>query len=256
MTVLPSLPSAVIVLRRTYRRRVLVPTRCSVCHRVGPSPCPACWSTLRPAPWGRPPAGVDRCVSLLAYEGSGRELVARLKYRNSRSAIPWLAAGMAALVAADGVAVHHPHATGRPASPTAPTTDVVTWVPTTDARRRHRGFDQAALLAAEVATRLHLPCRALLTRLTGLPQTGLAARDRRRGPAYEARHPVPRRVLVVDDVLTSGATLGAAAKALRRAGAAEVVAVTAARTPLRVHATQRRTPLKVAMPTSDGFEQP
>jgi predicted amidophosphoribosyltransferase len=153
---------------------------------------------------------------VLAYEGVGRELVARLKYRNARSAVPYLSAGMAAL------------AQGR-------TLDVVTWVPTTAARRRSRGFDQAQLLAAAVARRLRLRCRPLLRRAAGPAQTGRTLAERRRGPAFRP-HPrarVPARVLLVDDVVTSGATLAAAARALRAAGAVEVHAVVAARTPAR-----------------------
>ncbi len=117
---------------------MLLPRRCPVCARVGPAPCPGCRSELRPAPALARPAGVDRCAALLDYSGAGRELVARLKYRNARASIGFLAAGMTALV--------------DPA-----TVDVVTWVPTTPARRRQRGFDQAELLARAVARRLGGP---------------------------------------------------------------------------------------------------
>jgi predicted amidophosphoribosyltransferase len=139
----------------------------------------------------------------------GRELVARLKYRNARGALPWLATGMAALSSAWPV-------------------DVVTWVPTTAERRRDRGFDQGRLLAAAVAGYRRLPCRGLLRRRPGPPQTGLSRRQRLEGPELEVVRPSPPRVLLVDDVVTTGATLVAAARALRRAGAGEVHAVAAA----------------------------
>jgi competence protein ComFC len=175
---------------------------------------------------------VDRVVALLAYEGAGRELVARAKYRNRRAALPWLAAAMAALVA--GVDV-----------------DLVTWVPTTPDRRRRRGFDQAELLARRVAARLGRPCRGVLRRLPGPAQTGLPLAARRAaprlvaasGPAWSWRRPVPlagARVLLVDDVVTSGATATAAAVALRRAGAAGVVVLAAARTPAPARAPPGR----------------
>jgi predicted amidophosphoribosyltransferase len=109
--------------------------------------------------------------------------------------------------------------------------DVVTWAPTTVARRRQRGFDHAELLARSVARGLSVPARSLLRREPGPPQTGLAAAARRRGPVFAAARRASRSVLLVDDVATTGATLAAAAAALRGAGAQRVVAVTAARTP-------------------------
>ena len=164
-----------------------------------------------------PPPGLDGCGALLAYEGVGREVVARLKYRNARATVPWLAEGMAALAA------------GR-------VTDVVTWVPTTGARRRARGFDQGEILARAVARRLVLPCRPLLRRLSGPPQTGASRAARLTGPRLVLRRGASvagRRVLLVDDVVTTGGTLVAAARVLRAAGAAQVTAVAAARRGIR-----------------------
>jgi ComF family protein len=156
--------------------------------------------------------------ALLAYEGVGRELVARLKYHNARAVVTRLAASMGALVA------------DRP-QPFA----AVTWAPTTRERRRARGFDQAELLARGVARALGLPATALLRRANGPSQTGRPAAERRLGPVFHVRRgrPVPERVLLVDDVVTTGATLSAAARALRAAGATTVVGLAAARTPLK-----------------------
>ena len=190
---------------------------CPVCGDLGPAPCPECAAGLRRAPSLPAPAGVDTCLALLAYEGAGRELVARLKYRNARSSLPFLARAMAGMVQAEGLVV-----------------DVVTWAPTTDARRRQRGFDQAELLARALGRRLAggVGCRRLLLRPPGAPQTGQTLRVPPGGPGVPAgpARPAPR-VLLVDDVVTSGATVAAAARALRAAGAVEVHVVAAARTP-------------------------
>lgn len=197
---------------------MLLPTTCPVCGATGPAPCPRCAAELRAAPRLPTPPGVGACCALLEYDGAGRELVARLKYRNARSSLPFLTRGMAALVA--------------DAAP-----DVVTWAPTTPVRLRARGFDQARLLANGVARHLGVPCRRLLRRPRGPAQTGRDAAERHRGPVFASS---PRlddlRVLLVDDVVTTGATVAAAARALREAGAGNVDVVAAARTsPSRRH---------------------
>jgi predicted amidophosphoribosyltransferase len=87
------------------------------------------------------------------------------------------------------------------------------------------------MLAAEVARALGLPLVATLVRRPGPAQTELASAARRAGPTFRARSPLPARLLLLDDVATTGATLAAATRALRAGGARQVVAATAARTP-------------------------
>jgi predicted amidophosphoribosyltransferase len=194
------------------------PLVCPGCGRRGDPVCARCAAALSRAPSTPPPAGIDAWWAAFAYEGVAREVVARVKYRGARAAVPWLADAMVAAMF-DG----------------QPAVDVVTWAPTSPDRRRARGFDPAELLARAVARRLHdhvdVRCLGLLDRRTGPPQTGLTGADRRRGPGHVARRASPPSVLVIDDVATTGATLAAAALALRAAGARDVFACTAARTP-------------------------
>ena len=191
------------------------PTLCP-CGRPGDPVCASCGRTLRVAPNLPLPAGLDGWVAPFAYEGVVREVVARVKYRHVRATLPWLGAAVA-------------DAVGQGYAPGG--FDAVTWAPTVPERRRRRGFDHAELLAREVAVALGLPFRPTLTRRPGPPQTGLPQAARRAGPELVARPPAPARLLVVDDVATTGATLAAASRALRSAGARRIVAATAARTP-------------------------
>ena len=113
-----------------------------------------------------------------------------------------------------------------------PTASVVAFVPPERERARRRGFHPAERLAQELGERWELPVRPLLSRTRYVRrQRGLPLADRRRNvtgafvPAVEA----PRRVALVDDVYTSGATAAAAASALRKGGARRVEVLTFAR---------------------------
>jgi len=186
---------------------MLLPTRCPLCSRHGPAPCASCAEGLEPARAGPYPA-------VLAYTGDARRLVHALKYRNGRAVAPVLGAAMARLVAQEPV-------------------DEVTWAPTSAARRRARGYDQAQVLARAVARHLGVPCRPLLRRRgRSRAQTGRSRVERLTdAPFFVATRRPRARVLVVDDVVTTGATLHAACRALLAGGAEHVRAVAAAATP-------------------------
>ncbi len=154
----------------------------------------------------------------MPFAGRARKVVLGLKYRNRRQ----VARHLAGLVV-NAIVVSGAHAG----------VDVVTWAPTSTARRRDRGFDQGELLARLVARQLRVPCRRLLER-TGpdASQTGRSRAERLHGPGFTARPGLAgKRVIVIDDVVTTGATLSAAAAALRHAGATDVAMFAVAATP-------------------------
>lgn len=184
-------------------------SRCAACGRHGDVLCSGCGSRLRHlvAPTA------DGVVAAIGYEGVGRDIVTGLKYRNQRRAARVLAALLVQRLGPVDV-------------------DVVTWAPTGSGRRAARGFDQAELVARAVARRLGLPCRRLLFRVHGASQTGRSRAERLTGPVFVARPTRrARRVLVVDDVVTTGATLRAAARALAVSGADHVVLAAVGATP-------------------------
>jgi ComF family protein len=176
--------------------------------------CRACLRFLGPEPVRL--AGVAAWAPL-AYEGPARDLVRALKFRAALG----VAETMAALMVARAP---------------LPFSGALVPVPLAAERRRRRGFNQAELLARAVASRTGLALADCLARSgRGPPQVGRGRRDRLLGPAgsISVKGRPPERAILVDDVVTTGATLAACATALRAAGSREVTALAFARTPGR-----------------------
>lgn len=203
-----------------FAETVFAALRCSSCREVfrpealrpGVRRCARCEETSLPEP--------RRVTPPLRYEGVNREVVLAAKVHGSRRALRFLADELATTISTD--------------LELAGTFRLVTWAPTTDRRRRRRGFDQSEFIARLVARRLGVPCRRLLVREAGPPQTGATRRERLVGPRFRARVSRGRirgRVLVVDDVITTGSTLRAAAHALEVSGWSDVVVAACASTP-------------------------
>lgn len=151
----------------------------------------------------------------LEYEGPARSLVGALKFRGALA----VADPMAALMVA--------------AAPAERLRGALVPVPLHPARRRKRGFNQAERLAVAIGRRAGLPVADCLARGgSNLRQVGRDRAERLAGPAgsIRARGPVPARAVLVDDVITTGATLAACAAVLRAAGSEEVRALVFART--------------------------
>jgi ComF family protein len=211
---------------------LLLPRRCVACGVPAEAICGICRTRLRRITPGCTRCGaptawpVERCRdctgrriafatarSAVAYDDVARLLVAAWKERGQRTL-----ATLAAEIVAEAVP--------RPGAYT------ITFVPADSVRLIERGHNPAERLAKELARLWELPSVGLLRRRSGVrPQRGLSPAERRRNVkgVFEATAEVPRALALVDDVYTTGATVSAAASALRKGGARRVEIITFAR---------------------------
>jgi ComF family protein len=226
------------VLERASRIALdlLYPPQCAICRRAGALLCDACADALPPADGRRcqccwvPITGGPLCGHCIerapafesirtacVMEEGARSLVHRLKYEGMSALAEPMALLMLSQIAPGDV-------------------DLIVPVPLHHGRERSRGYNQSALLAKQVAAAAGLPFDARAARRTRAtaPLAKTMHRDERRAIvagafAGDAARVAKRRVLLVDDVVTTGATLDACADALLAAGAAGVRCVTWAR---------------------------
>ncbi len=201
---------------------LLFPPKCPFCRKVQDAPgmCPACEKSL---PWTDEAHGLRTlrggllCAAPLWYENSVREAIRRFKFHGGVSAAKPLGE-LIAQAAAERFSGEF---------------DVVTWVPVSAKRLRQRGYDQSRLLAENACGLWGVEPEPLLRKVRDNPaQSSLdSAEDRwrnTRGVYAAAGEPAGKRILLIDDVCSTGSTLVSAAETLLAAGAAGVVCAAAA----------------------------
>lgn len=185
-----------VAAERCYRCRAL---------SVGGRTCATC----------RRSSGLYSVRAATNYEGLAKQLIGRMKFSGAIAARRPLARLIVPLLpSGEDILLMH--------------------VPTASSRIRQRGYDHAGLLARELARQSSLPCAAYLRRTGQQRQTGASRKQRLEQLQHVFWVTRPemirgRRVVLVDDVLTTGASLEAAARALKTAGAKRVSAVVCAR---------------------------
>ena len=206
---------------------LLFPQKCPFCRkllRTGETDmCSAC---ARDLPYTRGNARHSGdfftvCVSPLYYEGDVREALLRFKFHDATSY-----AGLFGKLIADCI---RENLEGQ--------YDLISWVPLSANRLKKRGYDQAMLLAMAAALELDDVAVETLIKHTDVPaQSGMGSAEKRRANisgSYAASDPeliAGKRVLLIDDIVTTGSTLSECARTLLGAGAAEVLCATLART--------------------------
>jgi ComF family protein len=185
----------------------LAPHLCMGCGQEGTLLCPICADILADPTIHTAQGNLNTIRAVTLYEGFAKDLVWQFKFRGAREAASVMARYMAPLVRTEGNAIIVP-------------------VPTASRRVRQRGFDQAKLLARQLSRQTGLRYADCLRRYGQTHQVG-TAREQRLTQLKDAfrtktKHLCDSHVILIDDVLTTGATLEAAAGMVRVAGARRI----------------------------------
>ena len=205
---------------------LLFPEKCAFCRKIlGRDETLVCRECSRTLPFTGSGAEFkgeffDACYAPLYYRGAVRAAVLRFKFKRGKH----LCRAFAGLME-ECLSENLPRGA-----------DMITWVPVSGKRLKKRGYDQSRLLAAELADRLGMRSEALLQRKRDtVPQSSLKGEEKRRANVLDAFAIIPgadtmgKTVLLVDDVVTTGATLAECSRELLMAGAERVFCVTLAR---------------------------
>ena len=203
---------------------LLFPRKCAFCRRLtqnGASVCPLCKEKLPYTGYSARQdfPHLDACYSPLYYTEAVRRSLLRYKFGGLRMYASVYGEFLAKCIDENHISC-----------------DSITWVPLSRMRLRKRGYDQARLLAENLAGRLSIPCVPTLRKIRNNPRqsaTGNAEKRRRNVRGVYAALPEAdvhgKTLLLVDDIVTTGATLSEAASVLQKAGAASVIGLTLAR---------------------------
>ena len=198
---------------------LIYPPRCIICHRILPSSrtdvCSACLDSLPEYDGADPKVRfADRCAATFFYRGAFKESFHRFKFGGRKQYAVRYGTWMAGTI--------RDKLSGK--------FDIITWAPVSKKRRRSRGYDQAELLARRIGAVLDTEVRCCLQKHTDTrPNSSLTDASARSANVSGVYEPVDaagfagKRVLLIDDIVTTGATLSECSRVLLTAGAESVV---------------------------------
>jgi len=205
---------------------ILYPPRCVFCRRIVRSAkeniCPRCDARLPFTGSSASQKGdfFSACISPLYYEDDVRESLLRFKFNGAAAYADAYGRLIAEYIRTEGGLDF----------------DCISWVPLSRKRYKQRGYDQALLIATAIADEIGTTVISTLEkRVDVAKQSTMGSAEKRRANisgAYTVPDPklvAGKRILLIDDIITSGSTLSECARMLRQAGAAKVICATVAR---------------------------